>query len=217
MTADHFEVLVEEPSTEVFLTHVLPRVLGEAATFSIYAHQGKRDLLAQLSARLRGYAKWLPPSSRVVVLVDLDSDDCKTLKAQLEACSAAARLATRSSAAPGQPWRVVNRIAIEELEAWFFGDWQGVTAAFPRLPASFVARAGYRDSDAIAGGTWEALDRALRKRAYYPGGLQKVDAARRIAARFDPARCTSRSFIAFRDALAEAVVAPDAAPSMQPT
>ncbi|MCY4353998.1 MAG: DUF4276 family protein [Truepera sp.] len=69
-----------------------------------------------------GYARWLPDEYRIIVMVDRDNDDCKKLKAELEAAAMAARLRTRSQASGG-PWQVANRIVIEELEAWYFGDW----------------------------------------------------------------------------------------------
>ena len=50
----HLEILVEESSVEAALQNLLPRILGEAVSFSIHPFQGKRDLLKKLAARLRG-------------------------------------------------------------------------------------------------------------------------------------------------------------------
>lgn len=58
MTAEHIEVLVEEPSMEAFLHALLPRILPSGRTFQIHSFQGKSDLLGKLEARLRGYAAW---------------------------------------------------------------------------------------------------------------------------------------------------------------
>jgi hypothetical protein len=203
MRAEHFEFLVEEPSAEAFLTEVLPRVLGDEITFQIHVYQGKTDLLAQLQRRLRGYASWLPPTWRIVILIDRDQADCGVLKAQLEAAAAAANLSTRSTAT-GADWQVVSRLAIEELEAWYFGDWTSVVAAFPKASENTIRKAAYRHCDAIAGGTWEALERVLGKAGYFAGGLRKVEAARAIGERFDPGRCISPSFNCLRKALDEA-------------
>jgi hypothetical protein len=93
----------------------VPKIIG-SLSFQIYPHQGKTDLLTQLPNRLRGYASWLPASWRIVVVVDRDDDDCIALKAKLQEFAYAAGLQPRSSANP-QPYAVVNRIAIEELEA----------------------------------------------------------------------------------------------------
>ncbi len=200
MTIEHLEVLVEEPSMEAALRLLLPRLLG-ATTFAIYVHQCKNDLLSRLQQRLRGYAAWLPEGWRILVVVDRDDDDCHQLKARLEAMAAEAGLTTRS--ADPLSFQVVNRLAIEELEAWYFGDWQAVRAAYPRVPATIPRQARYRDPDDIAGGTWEAFERVLRRAGYFTGGLRKIEAAREIAAHMEPARNRSRSFQVVRDVLEE--------------
>jgi len=204
MTASHLEFLVEEPSMEAFLRALLPRLLPQDRTFEVHPFQGKSDLLAKLEARLRAYASWLPPHWRLVVVVDRDDDDCLVLKRQLEAIASRAGLRTRSSAG-NDPWQLVNRVAIEELEAWFFGDWDAVRQIYPRTPANLPSRQGFRDPDAIAGGTWEALERLLQRHGYVPGGLRKIDTARAIGAVLDPQRSRSASFRAFHQAVTEAV------------
>jgi hypothetical protein len=204
MKAEHVEVLVEEPSMEAFLLELLPRMLDGRATFMIHAHQGKSDVIRKLGDRLRGYAAWLPASMRIVVLVDRDDDNCIALKKQMEKAAKAAGLLTRATSGRA-PWRVVNRLAIEELEAWFFGEWTGVRTAYPRASKTIPGKALYRQSDAIAGGTWEALERVLRSAGYFSGGLRKMEAASAIGRQFDPALARSPSFIAFRNALLEAV------------
>ena len=201
MTMGHLEVLVEEPSIEAFLRIVLPRILPADTGFEIHSFQGKPNLRKRLEDRLRGYAKWLPEDWRIVVLVDCDNDDCGTLKDELERASAEAGLRTRSQAAGGR-WHVANRIVIEELEAWYFGDWQAVCNAYPRVPQNAPKRKGYRDPDAI-NGTWEAFERILKRRGYFPTGLRKIEAAREVAAHIDPARNRSRSFKAFYAAVVD--------------
>ena len=76
MGASHIEFLVEERSMEVFLTHLLSRCLPEGCTFEIRSYQGKTALLRRLKDQLKGYAKWLPEDWRIVVVVDLDKDQC---------------------------------------------------------------------------------------------------------------------------------------------
>lgn len=204
MGANHLEFLVEEPSMEAFLRALLPRLLPEDRTFEVHPFQGKSDLLSKLEARLRGYASWLPPDWRLVVVVDRDDDDCRSLKLQLEAIAHRAGLLTRSTAGTA-PWQLVNRVAIEELEAWYFGDWDAVRETYPRAPASLPCKQGFRDPDAITGGTWEAFERVLQRHGYVPGGLRKIDAARSIGARMDPQRSRSGSFRVFLQAVSEAV------------
>ena len=204
MAAAHLEILVEEQSMEAFLEVLLPRMLPVGTTCKIHLFEGKFDLLRKLEGRLRAYASWIPEDWRLVVMVDRDNDDCKALKARLEDSALAAGLVTRSMAGGGA-WRLVNRIVVEELEAWYFGDWEAVCAAYPRVKPNAVSKAAYRDPDAVAGGTWEALERILKGRGYFANGLRKIEAARGVAAHFDPTRSRSRSFEVFRDAIAEAV------------
>jgi hypothetical protein len=204
VAARHLELLVEEPSMEAFLRVLLPRLLPADRSFEVHAFQGKADLLGKLEARLRGYAEWLPDDWRILVVVDRDDEDCRTLKQRLEVLAQRAGLVTRSTAGSSR-WQLVNRIAIEELEAWYFGDWTAVTTAYPRASATVPQRQGFRDPDAIAGGTWEAFERVMQQHGYFKTGLAKIDAARRVAAAVEPTRSRSASFRAFHAALMESL------------
>lgn len=197
----HVEILVEEPSAEAALRILVPRILGGEATLEIRVFQGKPDLLAKLPARLRAYRAWVPQDWRIVVLLDNDGRDCTEEKRRLEEIALGAGFKTRSSTGGRSDFEVLTRLAIEELEAWFFGDVEALCAAYPGIPASLGSRAGYRDPDAIAGGTAEALERELKKAGHHQGGLSKIQAAREIAAHMDPGRNRSRSFQCFRRGL----------------
>src|SRR5580765_830185 len=183
---DRFEILVEDPSTEVMLRSLLPRFFGPEQ-FEIRAHQGKQDLLANLESRLRGYARWLPATTRVIVLVDRDHDDCHQLKGRIDLAAVASRLLR------GGGFSFVSRIAIEELEAWYFGDWEAVRKVYEKLSPTIPRKSAYRDPDAIAGGTWEAFERLLKAAGYMKGGLRKTEAAREIGKYLEPDRNTSTS------------------------
>jgi hypothetical protein len=197
---EHVEVIVEEPSMEAALRVLLPQVLQDVS-FAIYQHQCKDELLVRLPERLRGYAAWLPPAWRIVVLVDRDDDDCTELKARLEQMARQAKLETRTRRGGRPPYAVVNRIVIEELEAWYFGDWEAVRTAYPRVDAAIPSQAKYRNPDAIKGGTWETLERVLKAAGYFKTGLRKVELARTVAEHMDPDRNKSQSFQALRAAL----------------
>lgn len=201
MNVAHVEVLVEEPSMEAALRLLLPRILG-TTTFDVYTHQCKDDLLARLPERLRGYARWLPQGWRIVVVVDRDDDDCAVLKEKLERMAIETGLATRAQTG-NRAYKIVNRLAIEELEAWYFGDWKAVKSAYPRVPVTIPRQSKYRDPDAIKGGTWEAFERILRKAGYFEGGLRKIEAAQAIAAHMDPIHNASKSFQVLHTALLE--------------
>jgi len=95
----------------------------------------------------------------------------------------------------------LNRITVEELEAWFLGDVEAITSAYPRVSAKALGKPKYQDSDAIAGGTAEALEQVMKKAGYYPGGMPKIEVATRISSVMDPMRNRSRSFQVFREGL----------------
>ena len=201
MRIEHLEFLVEEPSMEAALRLLVPKIVG-FLPFEVHPHQGKHDLLTRLPGRLSGYASWLPATYRIVVVVDRDDEDCTALKAKLDQMAVAAGLSTRS-AAKSKSYALVNQLAIEELEAWYFGDWEAVRAAYPAVDATIPQQAKYRAPDEIRGGSWESFESLLRKAGYFSGGLRKIEAARAVASHMDPARNRSPSFCALRDVLAE--------------
>ncbi|OEU42408.1 hypothetical protein BGV40_09765 [Methanosarcina sp. Ant1] len=203
MSSEHLEILVEEPSMEAFLRELLPRMLGDKVSFEVYPFQCKDDLLAKLSSRLKGYSAWLPADWRIVVVVDRDDEDCRKLKQRLDETVLREGLRTRSRDATN--WQVVNRIVIEELEAWYFGDWAAVKRAYPRVSANIPQKEAYRNPDAISGGTWEAFERLMKKSGYFEGGLRKIEAARHLGRQIDWQHNSSLSFQYFRDAVLEAL------------
>lgn len=195
MSSVHYEFIVEDQSMEVFLDGFIRSVIVDA-TYQVYSHQGKSDLIRKLPSRLRGYAGWIPSNWRIVILLDRDDDDCVLLRERMDEICRNAGLTVWGDELPGH-WGVASRIAIEELEAWYFGSWESVLAAFPRVPASVPKKAAYRDPDAIRGGTWETFERILQRAGYYPAGLPKVEVATMIGKLIDPARSSSGSFNAF--------------------
>lgn len=186
---------------EAFLQGMLAKILDPSITWNLVVFQGKHDLLKNLEARLKAYQKWVPDEYRIVVLIDEDREDCLQLKAKLESAAAAAHLPTKSKPRKGK-FIVLNRIAVEELEAWYFGDPAALCAAYPRIPTSIAAKAPFRNPDAILGGTWEALERVLQKAGYFAGGLPKIAVARELALHMEPSRNTSASFGQFVSGLA---------------
>lgn len=198
----HIEFLVEELSAEVALRNLLPSLIGDKCSYQIHPFQGKTNLLDALEKRLRGYRTWIPSDWRIVILVDRDDDDCAGLKDRMEAYARKAGLPTKSSSAE---FVVVNRIAVEELEAWFFGDIQALTSAYPGVSPSLAYQARYRSPDDIRGGTWEALERVLQRAGYFKGGLPKTRVAGEVSRHMVPARNTSPSFLCFARAVEEIV------------
>jgi len=198
----HIEFLVEEPSAEAALLNILPKII-ETTPFAIHSYQGKQDLLKKLLSRFKGYKAWLPEDWRIVVLIDADDQDCKRLKAELDEIAHKSKLLTKSETKNSSKFQVLNRLAIEELEAWFFGDIEALNAAYPRISLNLSNKAKYRNPDSIAGGTWEALERELKRVGYYSSGLPKVTAARQISQHMVPERNKSHSFQVFHRGLLE--------------
>jgi Domain of unknown function (DUF4276) len=197
----HIEFLVEELSMKEALQSLLPKILGETISFDIHPYQGKTDLLLKLPDRLRGYKSWLPDEYRIVVLVDQDREDCKLLKGKLEKIAIDAGFNTKTSVGIYDKFQILNRLAIEELEAWFFGDTHALINAYPGVSPNLENQAKYRDPDAITGGTWEALEKVLQRAGHHQGGLEKIRVAREISLHMNPSNNRSRSFQIFYDGL----------------
>ncbi|MGL4174694.1 MAG: DUF4276 family protein [Dermatophilaceae bacterium] len=198
MTVSHLEILVEEESMAALLRVLVP-MIAPGASFDVFTFDGKAGLLRKLPQRLAGYSAWAAGASvGIVVVVDRDDDDCTSLKRTLVDQARGASLSV-ASAEHARGGVVLSRIAVEELEAWLFGDVDAIAAAYPGVPTSLGGRAAYRDPDAIRGGTWEALERVLHRAGHHRGGLQKVRAAQEIARHMDVERNQSVSFQHFRD------------------
>ncbi len=155
-------------------------------------------MFKRLNGYLKGYRAWAPENYRYVVLLDRDAEDCLLLKNRLEAI--VTECGMRSKRATMIGYNLFTWIATEEVEAWYFGSYVALKTAFPRLQdKSHTSK--YRNPDAIAGGTWEALERELKLVGYYESGLLKVDLAKKMAQYISPTENTSTSFNGFIDRL----------------
>lgn len=50
-------------------------------------------------------------------------------------------------------FKVLNRIALVELDAWFFGDVLAIHQAYEKIPITLGTKSAYRDPDSIKSGT----------------------------------------------------------------
>lgn len=197
----HIDFLLEEPSAEAALGTILPRILSDKVSYNFRVFKGKGDLLNKLPERLKTYRRWIPDDWRIFVLIDEDRQNCHELKATLERAAYEAGFVTKSRVISGRDFQVVNRLAIEELEAWFFGDVEAMHAAYPKIPINLQSKAKYRNPDAILGGTYEALEHLLIQSNYYQERVHKPTVAQNIAQYMEPSRNRSKSFQVFLEGL----------------
>jgi Domain of unknown function (DUF4276) len=195
----HIEFLIEDYSGGEALKELLPSCLAPETQYQIRNFSGKSDLLKKLPDRLKGYKAWIPDDYLIVVLIDRDDQDCVKLKQQLEDIATNAGFITKTK--NNGHFQVLNRIMIEELESWFFGDVDAIVKAYPGVKASLAQQEKYRDPDAIQCGTWEALERILQRARHHQRGLDKAKAARDIAQCMNPEINRSKSFQVFYEGL----------------
>ena len=192
----NFRVLVEDQSGRIALRHILKKILGgngSVHSWNIYPYKGKSHLLKDLPSTLQAFGNSLDDSSTVVVVVDLDKDDCLKLKQDL------VNVLNACNPSP----KTLFRIAIEEGEAWLLGDRAAVKSAYPNAKASVLDN---YNQDSICG-TWEVLADAihpsgasqLKAQGYPVAGIAKCDWARNIAPHMDLDKNKSKSFQVFRD------------------
>lgn len=187
---------------QITLENIVPKIMGEEVTFTVHDLRGKQNLINKLPNRLEGYLHILShqPDWKIVVLIDEDRDNCIEIKDNLERIAEDCGLVTKSR--NGNNFQVLNRIIVEELESWFFGDIDAIRVRYPRVSGNLTNQRAYRNPDEIKGGTWEALERVLSNVGYYKKGFYpKTEVARNISPFLKPDNNLSKSFQVFRDGL----------------
>jgi hypothetical protein len=199
-------VLVEGASEKALLDRWAPRAFP-GHQFLLRPHQGigelptgtgrpdprRRGLLDLLPATLRGYASSNAPDEAVLVLIDADANHCVTLKQKL------VKLAKKVC----PQLRVVFRIAVEETEAFYFGDLRALQAAFPDAD---MDRARAFEPDSIPpNGTAEEFAEVVGE-----GTPRKVDWAEKMGGRLTtkPAESRSPSFRALHAGIVKLLQVP---------
>ncbi|WP_397572702.1 DUF4276 family protein [Silanimonas sp.] len=168
--------LVEGQAEKDFLGAFLPRILPGELHHRVIPFEGKQDLEARMTQKIRGYQN---PEARFVVVRDLDSHpDCVAVKKSLlERCLASGRAA-----------HCLVRIACKELESFYLADLQAVETALgiPGLSRHQLNQK-FRDPDRLGSPSRELQQ--LTKNRY-----QKRQGSRAIGAHLDPANERSASF-----------------------
>lgn len=155
--------LVEEASMANFLDGLLPRLIPSLEDrFQCVPHQGKNDLVKSVSKRIR---RWREPGVHFVVMQDQDNSNCKTLKSHL-------RIECEKSGRSD----ILVRIVCRELEAWYIGEPEALTKAFPDHSSRILkelSKARYRNPDSVHRPS-EVISRLIPE-------FQKRSGAQRIA------------------------------------
>lgn len=211
----HFEILVEDQSGKTALDILVPKIISAHHTFRVMAYKGvgripknlspkadpqTRALLNQLPRLLQGYGRafagYPADSPAAVILVcDLDEKCRKAFRAEL--------LRVLESCTPAPETRFC--IAVEEGEAWYFGDIPAIKRAYPKARDAVLN--AYR-TDSICG-TWERLADAVCKggaqtlsaKGWQEIGAEKTRWAEAISPYMDVAKNKSPSFVYFREKL----------------
>jgi hypothetical protein len=212
----HFVILVEDQSGKKALDILVPKIVGDAHTFIVHPYKGighipknmkdadnaaKRILLDNLPKLLRGYGKtfdgYKDYRAAVILVCDLDNKCLKAFRQDL--------FGILNKCSPKPETRFC--IAIEEGEAWFLGDLNAVTKAYPK--AKMTVLSSY-ENDSICE-TWEKLadavyargSQALIARGWQAVGAEKSKWAETITPEMDITNNQSPSFCYFRGKLLE--------------
>ncbi len=190
----------------------MPKLLGahgDPHTWRLHSYKGvgripvgmgkngdpsERILLDQLPRLLRGY-KNTHGVDAVVVILDTDNRNCVNFLAELKIVAKDCNFSDKT----------LFRLAIEEVEAWYFGDREALVAAYPKAKPQPLEK---YTQDAICG-TWELLADVVHpggsasiKNAGWPtAGQMKHEWAEKIGPRMAPLRNISPSFAKLREGL----------------
>lgn len=180
-------VLVEEESARIVVA-TLAEKLEISPPPILIPHQGKHDLERSIRNKL---ARWRSPEdTRFVVLCDNDRSNCATRKAALLA-----------QVPPNALPRTRIRLALQELESWYFGDLQALVGA-GLLDADVANRMPkqktYRDPDGMLTPKRTFRSILLQRQEAHQG---QILLARRIAPHLSITDNRSVSFRHFVNAL----------------
>lgn len=123
-------VMVEEESMQI-IAHSVAQKLGLSENTVVLCHQGKSDLEASISRKLRAWRH--PDRVRFIICRDNDGADCKLLKDKLD-------LLAKNQA--HHEYKI--RIVMNELESWYLGDLDALETAGVIKPGEAAKLQGKR-------------------------------------------------------------------------
>jgi len=173
--------MTEEESMEAALEPLLAKIIpGTSAKqhWIILAHEGRRDLERSFPRKFRA---WQERDAQFLILRDNDGAECTEMKQ---------RLVDLTPASVGRPTPII-RIVCQELEGWFLGDLDAVSAAYPKAKR-------HQRFKTIAKRDPDTLTNASQLTQEITGTGAKVLRARQIAEFMDPSSNRSKSFQVFK-------------------
>ena len=191
----------EELSMRRFLESWLKQYLpGDNIAFRIFDFRGKDDMKNKLKKRIRAYRSEGNFIYKHFVVMDRDRDDCAELNEMLVKICASAGFEVRKC---GSSWQAATCIVIEELEAWYFGDWDAVKSCYSRVSSTIPRKPRFKKSDKIEKPS-QRLEKIF-KDSHIEDKFRKTRIAENVGRAYNADRSTSPSFKHFRKVVDEAV------------
>ena len=146
--------------------------------YFIRKHQGKSDLKKSIPSKIKAFSHFHEKVG-VVIVQDQDSNDCKILKQSLlQLCWV-----------NNPEIDVLVRIVCRELESWYIGDFDAVSAAYPSFKAdTYKRKALFRNPDIC--NAKNELQKILSE-------YHEISSAQSIAQHMDIEKNSSQSFNQF--------------------
>ncbi len=208
----HFEFMVEDQSGKIALSILIPKIIGIKHTFRIHEYKGlgslppdlrdakqarRQILLYRLPEILKGHGKSYNGDINypLIVVCDLDIH-----------CLKAYRNDVRKIAESCDPHPAAYFcFAIEELEAWYLGDLNAVSTAYPRIRMdrlkSYLSDSVCNTWELLADATLKGGSKNLKEQGWPATGKAKCEWASSITPHMNIDSNSSPSFCYFRDKL----------------
>ncbi len=173
--------MTEEKSMKETLQVILPKIHNSFENkdyFRILPHEGKQDLEKSIPIKLRAWKDNKSIQYKFIIVRDKDSGNCYQIKENIKnLCFSAGRE------------DVLIRIAIHELESWFFGDLKAIDRAYNSKLSKHRKTSKFRDPDKLANPS-EELSKILNS-------YSKISWSKKISKEMDIENNSSRSFNEF--------------------
>lgn len=136
-------IFTEERSAKQFFERLMIKIFAEQnlshqeakLRFRVYSYSGKDDLKNSLKTTVPTISK--QPKAKILITIDQDTKNCKSLKKELERIIAGNCHCQHKI-----------RIICRELESWFLGDLESIRKSYSRFkPEEYRNKADFRNID----------------------------------------------------------------------